>query len=209
MQGGCAWNCCLQVPLWRPSRSWKRPLSTPSLCWWGIVRRGMGTGCSSHWWSQPTPSQARLPMTLSLWKIAPTFPLPWNICLVNSPCRLYEYLDNNGGYQLIHTEHDGDCCFGAMKRGTTWTYEVADAHVRRMVLKAICNFPDFFFELYKHSLAMTYGLDRDSDEVLQQKIQDGTATPDYLGAQRLPGPFSFVVSPVVTIAQYQSQMSLT
>ena len=107
-------------------------------------------------------------------------------------CRLYEFLDNNGGYQLIPTEHDGDCCFGAMRRGTTWPYEVADAHVRRMVLKAICNFPDFFFELYRHSLAMTYGLDRDSDEVLQQKIQDGTATPDYLAAQRLPGPFSFV-----------------
>ena len=106
-------------------------------------------------------------------------------------CRLYEYLDNNGGYQLIPTEHDGDCCFGAMRRGTTWPYEVADTHVRRLVLKAICNFPDFFFDLYKHSLAMTYGLDRDTEEELQQKIEDGTATPDYLAAQRLPGPFSF------------------
>ena len=39
---------------------------------------------------------------------------------------------------------------------------------------------------------MTYGLDRDSEKVLQEKIQAGTATPDYLAAQRLPGPFSFV-----------------
>ena len=33
---------------------------------------------------------------------------------------------------------------------------------------------------------------RDSEEVLQQKIDAGTATPDYIAAQRLPGPFTYI-----------------
>ena len=134
----------------------------------------------------------KAPHDFKFMKNCTNIPSPMEHLSGEQSCRLYEYLDNNGGYQLIPTEHDGDCCFGAMRRGTTWPYEVADAHVRRLVLKAICNFPEFFFDLYKHSLAMTYGLERDTEEVLQQKIQDGTATPDYLAAQRLPGPFSFV-----------------
>ena len=132
------------------------------------------------------------PHDFKFMKNCTNIPSPMEHLSGEQSCRLYEYLDNNGGYQLIPTEHDGDCCFGAMRRGTTWPYEVADVHVRRLVLKAICNFPEFFFDLYKHSLAMTYGLDRDSEEVLQEKVQAGTATPDYLAAQRLPGPFSFV-----------------
>jgi len=76
-------------------------------------------------------------------------------------CRLHQYLQQNGSYQMIPTKGDGDCMFGAYRRGTALPKEVADVHVRRQIIKVLCDFPGFFNDLLKHSLALTYGHIRD------------------------------------------------
>ena len=103
-------------------------------------------------------------------------------------CRLYQFLNNNGQYRLLPTPEDGDCFYGAFRRGTNLPYDVADVHIRRLILKAICNNHEFFFNLYKCSIAQTYGCDRDPEEELARRKADA----QYLREQRMPGPFSFM-----------------
>ena len=107
-------------------------------------------------------------------------------------CKLYEFLSSNGQYKLIPTLADGDCCYGALRRGTTFPYEVADAHIRRLCIKVMCNYHEFFYDLYKQSLAMTYGCHRYSEEELRWRIANRKITGEDLADQRMPGPFSFI-----------------
>ena len=142
---------------------------------------------------EPTHSiVGKAPHDFKHMKRCTNIPSPLSHLTGDQSCKLYEFLDINGKYQLIPTEHDGDCCYGAFRRGTTLPYEVSDAHVRRVVVKALCQYHEFFYDIFSYSLAITYGLVRDSEEVLQQKIDAGTATPDYIAAQRLPGPFTYI-----------------
>ena len=106
-------------------------------------------------------------------------------------CKLYQYLQQNGGYQLIPTKEDGDCLFGAWRRGTALPIEVADAHVRRLVIRTMVSYHEFFFDQFKHQIALLYGHDRDSPEELQGHIDAGDYTTDQIREQRLPGPFSY------------------
>ena len=107
-------------------------------------------------------------------------------------CRLYQFLNNNGNYRLVPVPEDGDCFFGSFRRSTGLPYDCADVRVRRILLKGICNNHEFFFNLFKCSIAQTYGHDRDTEEELQRKIEAGEISPQDLREQRLPGPFSFL-----------------
>ena len=106
-------------------------------------------------------------------------------------CTLYQYLQFNGGISIIPTKEDGDCLFGAFRRGTDLPVEVADVHVRRLLLKVITNYHEFFFSLFKTPIAMQYGHVRETEEVIQGRIAKGTISEQDLRDQRLPGPFSF------------------
>ena len=107
-------------------------------------------------------------------------------------CRLYQFLNNNGSYRLVPVPEDGDCFFGSFRRSTGLPYDCADVHVKRILLKGICNSHEFFFNLFKCSIAQTDGHDRDTEEELQRKIEAGEISPQDLREQRLPGPFSFL-----------------
>ena len=106
-------------------------------------------------------------------------------------CKMYEFLNNNGKYHLIPTAEDGDCLFGAFRRCTTLPAECADAHIRRVIIKVISHSHQFFFNLFKRSIATTYGLDRDTPEQIQQKIAAKKITEQELREANYPGPFSF------------------
>ena len=58
-------------------------------------------------------------------------------------CRLYQFLNNNGSYRLLPVPEDGDCFFGSFRRSTNLPYDCADVHVRRILLKGICNSHEF------------------------------------------------------------------
>ena len=107
-------------------------------------------------------------------------------------CRLYQFLNNNGNYRLVPVPEDWDCFFGSFRRSTGLPYDCADVHVRRILLKGICNSHAFFFNLFKCSIAQTYEHVRDTEKKLQRKIEAGEITPQDLREQRLPGPFSFL-----------------
>ena len=107
-------------------------------------------------------------------------------------CRLYEFLSNNGNCKIIPTNQDGDCLFGAFRRCTTLPAECADIHIRRIIINALATHPEFFYLLFKRNIAITYGLQRDPPEVLQQRIQAGTISAQDLREQQLPGPFSYL-----------------
>ena len=107
-------------------------------------------------------------------------------------CRLYQFLNNNGMYRLVPTPEDGDCAFAAFRRCTTLPFDVADVHVRRIVLKAICNNHQFFYNLFHVSIGYTYGCIRDTPEELQRKIDNNLIKAQDLREQRMPGPFSFL-----------------
>ena len=106
-------------------------------------------------------------------------------------CTLYQYLQFNGGISIIPTKEDGDCLFGAFRRGTDLLIEVADVHVRRLLLKVITNYHEFFFNLFKTPIAMQYGHAREPEEELQARIAAGTISEQDLRDQRMPGPFGF------------------
>ena len=107
-------------------------------------------------------------------------------------CRLYEFLSNNGNYKIIPTNQDGDCLFGAFRRCTTLPAECADIHVRRLIVNVLATCHEFFYLLFKRNIAVTYGLQRDPPEVLEQRIQAGTISAEDLREQQLPGPFSYL-----------------
>ena len=107
-------------------------------------------------------------------------------------CRLYEFLSHNGNYKIIPTYQDGDCLFGAFRRCTSLPAECADIHVRRLIINVLATYHEFFYLLFKRSIAITYGLQRDPPEVLQQRIQEGTISAQDLREQQMPGPFSFL-----------------
>ena len=109
----------------------------------------------------------------------------------NQVCTLYQYLQFNGGQSIIPTKEDGDCLYGAFRRGTDLPVEVVDVHVRRLLLKVIVNFHEFFYDLFKTAITMQYGVTRDSQEELQKRITEGTISEQDLRDQRMPGPFSF------------------
>ena len=64
-------------------------------------------------------------------------------------------------------------------------------HVRRLLLKVIVNYHEFFFDLFKTATAMQYGHSRDPEKEIQARIAAGTISAEDLRDQRLPGPFSF------------------
>ena len=105
-------------------------------------------------------------------------------------CRLYQFLNNNGNYRLVPVPEDGDSFFGSFRRSTGLPYDCADVHVRRILLKGICNSHELF-NLFKCSIAQTYGHDRDTEEELQRKIEAGEITPQDLRETEITWPLQF------------------
>ena len=107
-------------------------------------------------------------------------------------CALYQFLQMNGNFSLVPTKEDGDCLYGAFRRGTDLPSEVADIHIKRCIVRALCHHHSFFYGYLSHAIGMTYGHDRLAPEVLQDRIKKKTISSDDLRDQRLPGPLSFI-----------------
>ena len=107
-------------------------------------------------------------------------------------CALYQFLQLNGNYSLVPTKEDGDCLYGAFRRGTDLPAEVADIHIKRCIVRALCHYHDFFFGYLSHAIGMIYGVERLDPAVLAEKIKKKQISSDDLRDQRLPGPLSFI-----------------
>ena len=107
-------------------------------------------------------------------------------------CALYQFLQLNGNYSLVPTKEDGDCLYGAFRRGTDLPAEVADNHIKRCIVRALCHYHSFFYGYLSHAIGMIYGVERLDPAVLAEKIKKKQISSDDLRDQRLPGPLSFI-----------------
>ena len=65
-------------------------------------------------------------------------------------------------------------------------------HLRRLLVVLLGNYPEFFFNLLKYSLATTYGQDRLDESEIARREKAGKIKAGQSADFRLPGPFSFV-----------------
>ena len=70
--------------------------------------------------------------------------------------------------------------------------EFATMHLRRLLVVLLGNYPEFFFNLLKYSLATTYGQDRLDESEIARREKAGKIKAGQSADFRLPGPFSFV-----------------
>ena len=84
-------------------------------------------------------------------------------------CALYQFLQLNGNFSLIPTKEDGDCLYGAFRRGTDLPAEVADIHIKRCIVRALCYHHKFFFGYLSHAIGMIYGVERLAPEVWNKR----------------------------------------
>ena len=168
----------------------KQEYTTPLI--WAGTPEGTGHRLFQSLMDMPKSIIGKAPNEFTTMQNVSNIPSPLPSLDGRQLCRLYQFLNNNGNYRLVPVPEDGDCFFGSFRRSTDLPYDCADVHVRRILLKGICNNHEFFFNLFKCSIAQTYGHDRDTEEELQRKIEAGEITPQDLREQRLPGPFSFL-----------------
>ena len=110
----------------------------------------------------------------------------------NQVIQLYQFLNNNGGFGLSPTKEDGDCFYGALRRGTKLKAEVADIHLRRAIVRAMATNHEFFFKTFHYAVAQQYGHFRHPEEKLQELIRTKKISDHDLRDQRMPGPFSWL-----------------
>ena len=70
--------------------------------------------------------------------------------------------------------------------------EFATMHLRRLLVVLLGNYPEFFFNSLKYSLATTYGQDRLNESEIARREKAGKIKAGQSADFRLPGPFSFV-----------------
>ena len=121
--------------------------------------------------------------------------LPSALLSLSGPqvCALYQFLQYNGNYTLVPTKEDGDCLYGAFRRGTELpAAEAADIHIKRCIVRAVRHHHSFFYGYLSHAIGMIYGVDRLDPAVLAEKVKKKQISADDLRDQRLPGPLSFI-----------------
>ena len=156
------------------------------------VKEGTGHRLFQSLMDMPKSIIGKAPNEFTTMSNVTNIPSPLPTLTGRQLCRLYQFLNNNGGYRLLPVAEDGDCFFGSFRRSTSLPYDVADVHLRRLIIKGICNNHAFFYNLFHCSIAQTYGCVRDTEQELQRKIDAGKIGPQDLREQRMPGPFSFI-----------------
>ena len=106
--------------------------------------------------------------------------------------KLLAFLKFNGGYNLITTQELGNCLWASVLRGTNVKKEFTTMHLRRLLVKMIGSFPEFFFNYLKFALASVYGQDRPTEEEITEMERTGKIKASQAHDYRLPGPFTFV-----------------
>ena len=107
---------------------------------------------------------------------------------------LHDYIVANGGYDIFFTPRNGQCMWGAIRRGLEISEEYRNNHLRfQFVLWCVENH-GFTFTILKNLLLMEYGHDRISHEEYMERInsEDNPLTDEEIEQYQAPGPFSFI-----------------
>ena len=138
-----------------------------------------------------TTAQGKAPSDFPAMTEVSNLPSPLPALNGNQVLQLYQFLHNNRGYGLSPVKEDGDCFYGSFRRGTKMKAEVADIHLKRMIIKSMAKNYEFFYKTFHYAVAQQYGLYRHPEEKLQELIRTKKISDNDLRDQRLPGPFSW------------------
>ena len=106
-------------------------------------------------------------------------------------CRLQEYLEINGGFQLKYVPKDGTCLWQSILECTHYPGEFQYQMLKRQVVLTATEHPDFFLNLIDDHIQAIYGAKKMPAEEYLAKQKAGKLKPSEIDDQESPGPFSF------------------
>ena len=118
---------------------------------------------------------------------------PYNLADMRQVIELIEFLTLNGIWELFLTPKDGQCLFGAVRRGIEAPEEYRSGHLRNQLVYWCVKNHGFVFTILKNDLLGEYGLKRVSKEEYEERedSDDNPLTKDEIDMYNKPGPFSF------------------
>ena len=122
------------------------------------------------------------------------------------PC--INFCSFNGNFSLVPTKEDGDCLYGAFRRGTDLPAEVADVHIKRCIVKAICHHHQFFYGYLSHAIGMIYGVERLDPAVLAQKVKKKELSADDIKRSEAAWALSSYVDWIKTCSSRRVPMGM-
>ena len=106
--------------------------------------------------------------------------------------RLVEFLAE-ANWELFLTPKDGNCLYGAFRRGMELPDEFRNQHLRNQLVFFAVKHHKYFYDLLKLDILIEYGQKRISKEEFERRdgSQEEPLTDEEREAYNKPGPFSF------------------
>ena len=106
--------------------------------------------------------------------------------------RLFQYVSENGGYSVKHSQQRGSCLYHSIRRAIDTPLEWSNTHLRCQVVAYIIRHVQFLFPLIAVHIQGNYGHLRLSQAEYNTKMGDGTITQQEKEDFKAPGPFYLV-----------------
>ena len=117
---------------------------------------------------------------------------PYNLNDMGEVLRLVEFLAQ-ANWELFLTPKDGNCLYGAFRRGMELPDEFRSQHLRNQLVFFVVKNHKYFYDLLKLDILIEYGQKRLSKEEFERRdgSQEDPLTDKEREAYNKPGPFSF------------------
>ena len=133
------------------------------------------------------------PFNSSLRQVDLQFNQEYGYSTMEGIIRCLDYRELNGGFVPLSTQQRGACLLHAFRRSIVCPRELTNTHLRRMVVRFICQHLDYLYPMLRLSIAGNYGhikLFREQYEDLRAR---DLLTPQQREDYNEPGPFSVIV----------------
>ena len=116
----------------------------------------------------------------------------YNLNDMREVLRLVEFLAEEG-WELFLTPKDGNCLYGAFRRGMELPEEYRSQHLRNQLVLFVVKNHKYFYDLLKLDILIEYGQKRISKKEFERRevSEDDPLTEEEREAYHKPGPFSF------------------
>ena len=117
---------------------------------------------------------------------------PYNLNDMGEVLRLVEFLAADS-WELFLTPKDGNCLYGAFRRGMELPDEYRSQHLRNQLILFVVKNHKYFYDLLKLDILIEYGQKRLSKEEFERReiSEEEPLTEKEIEAYNKPGPFSF------------------
>ena len=117
---------------------------------------------------------------------------PYNLNDMGEVLRLVEFLAE-AGWELFLTPKDGNCLYGAFRRGMELPDEYRSQHLRNQLVLFVVKNHKYFYDLLKLDILIEYGQKMLSKQEFERReiSEEEPLTQEEREAYNKPGPFSF------------------